>query len=165
MWCDVPAKPFCQEKKLNELENCATWFDGCNTCMVRDGRILGCTKMYCQEKSKPYCKKQVDSEENALKDCAVWYDGCNTCRVNNGKIGGCTRMACRTKAKAYCKKKVEKNNEKPLATNHKYSNCRVWFDGCDSRKVINNGTELALPRRACRFASPPKQYCKEFIND
>ena len=31
----------------NIPKNCATWFDGCNTCQVRDGRADICTMMYC----------------------------------------------------------------------------------------------------------------------
>lgn len=37
-------------------ENCTSWFDGCNTCMVSGGKIGGCTKMFCQTESTPYCK-------------------------------------------------------------------------------------------------------------
>jgi len=79
-----------------ELNSCATWYDGCNTCMVKYGKILGCTKMYCAQKNKPYCKKKIDEPKVSedLKNCTVWYDGCNTCSVTNGKLGACTLMAC-----------------------------------------------------------------------
>lgn len=37
--------------------DCNSWFDGCNTCQVKDGRILGCTKKVCKlnARIKPYC--------------------------------------------------------------------------------------------------------------
>ena len=36
-------------------DNCATYFDGCNTCQVRDGRAEICTLMYCFRQATPYC--------------------------------------------------------------------------------------------------------------
>ena len=32
-------------------EGCVSWFDGCNTCTVKDGVIGGCTKMACKSQS------------------------------------------------------------------------------------------------------------------
>lgn len=34
----------------NEMENCKTWFDGCNSCSVILGQIGTCTERFC----KPY---------------------------------------------------------------------------------------------------------------
>ncbi len=38
---------------------CTSWFDGCNTCTVKNGVIAGCTKMACKldpnNPPKPYC--------------------------------------------------------------------------------------------------------------
>lgn len=31
------------------IQFCKSYYDGCNTCVVNDGVIGGCTKMYCQE--------------------------------------------------------------------------------------------------------------------
>jgi len=36
-------------------EDCSSWFDGCNTCMVSENGILGCTKMYCINPSVGEC--------------------------------------------------------------------------------------------------------------
>lgn len=36
-------------------DNCLTFFDGCNTCQVRNGRADICTLMYCFQQSEPYC--------------------------------------------------------------------------------------------------------------
>ena len=35
--------------------NCATWFDGCNTCQVVNGQAQICTLMYCFTQNTPYC--------------------------------------------------------------------------------------------------------------
>jgi len=40
----------------NIPDNCASWNDGCNTCMVdKDGTIGGCTRMMCFTKNTPKC--------------------------------------------------------------------------------------------------------------
>lgn len=38
-------------------QNCTSWFDGCNTCMVENGEITGCTRMACapQDMEEPEC--------------------------------------------------------------------------------------------------------------
>ena len=35
--------------------DCTSWFDGCNTCMVKDGQLGGCTKMHCETYEEPKC--------------------------------------------------------------------------------------------------------------
>lgn len=41
---------------------CTSWFDGCNTCGVKDGVIAGCTKMACKgELQKPECRAYSDA--------------------------------------------------------------------------------------------------------
>lgn len=35
--------------------NCATYFDGCNTCQVVNGEAQICTLMYCFQQQEPYC--------------------------------------------------------------------------------------------------------------
>ena len=35
--------------------NCATWYDGCNTCQVSSGKIDICTRMYCFIQNTPEC--------------------------------------------------------------------------------------------------------------
>jgi hypothetical protein len=107
--CESYYSPVEDEKaKLQaQLNNCASWYDGCNTCMVKDGKIRGCTRMACRTKKEPYCKKEVEKPNPKLKDCATWYDGCNDCVVKDGNILGCTKMYCEKKSKPYCKEKIE----------------------------------------------------------
>jgi len=40
-------------------ESCTTYYDGCNTCTVVDGKIA-CTKMACKANVKPYCIDGMD---------------------------------------------------------------------------------------------------------
>ena len=41
---------------VNDIpNNCATWFDGCNTCSVTNGEVTICTMMYCYTQNDPYC--------------------------------------------------------------------------------------------------------------
>jgi len=35
--------------------NCASWYDGCNRCMIQEGKIGACTRMMCFTKSKSAC--------------------------------------------------------------------------------------------------------------
>ena len=35
--------------------NCASWYDGCNTCSVTEGVLGGCTLMMCFTNNQPYC--------------------------------------------------------------------------------------------------------------
>lgn len=46
-------------------KNCITWYDGCNTCQVRNGQIGGCTRMMCFREEVPYCT-QFNSVNQAI---------------------------------------------------------------------------------------------------
>ena len=39
-------------------KNCSVWYDGCNTCKCRKGKITGCTKRLCKKHGRPYCKRK-----------------------------------------------------------------------------------------------------------
>lgn len=38
-----------------DLSTCSSYFDGCNTCTVKDGKLAWCTKKYCQTNETPKC--------------------------------------------------------------------------------------------------------------
>ena len=38
--------------------DCISWFDGCNNCLVKDGKVLGCTKKQCFVMEEPKCLKK-----------------------------------------------------------------------------------------------------------
>jgi hypothetical protein len=99
--------------------NCTSWFDGCNTCMVENGEIGGCTKKACFENEAPKCLAFSDDEaseeeapENPTEEnqeaaiipenCTGWFDGCNNCSVENGKVGACTMMYCENPTEPMC---------------------------------------------------------------
>ncbi len=46
---------FVEVSEDNSLDNCVTWFDGCNICNVVDGVIESCTKKDCLEYGEPRC--------------------------------------------------------------------------------------------------------------
>ena len=35
--------------------DCVVWNDGCNTCQVRNGNMVGCTRMMCFHQGTPHC--------------------------------------------------------------------------------------------------------------
>lgn len=42
----------------NEIpQNCSSWFDGCNNCMVSEDGTAACTKMYCEEPTQAKCRE------------------------------------------------------------------------------------------------------------
>lgn len=46
--------------------NCVSWYDGCNTCQVKDGVVGICTKMACRTTTEaPRCLKYSDSTPTA----------------------------------------------------------------------------------------------------
>ena len=104
-------------------EGCVSWFDGCNTCSVKEGEIGGCTKKACKSQATegscrayapgfggnaigaaaeeapapdtiPETKRDASAEVPA--NCKIWFDGCNSCVVQKGKLRGCTSKSCST---------------------------------------------------------------------
>lgn len=113
---------------------CASWFDGCNTCQVVNGTITSCTQMMCSLPQPPRCLV-------AVPDCTYWYDGCNDCNIHpNGTIG-CTQLACQKPERPRC-----------LAT---MPSCPSWFDGCNRCKV-NDGHIGGCTRRFCHKITQPR---------
>jgi hypothetical protein len=99
--------------------NCTSWFDGCNNCFVENGKIGGCTRMYCNPENtkEPKCL-EFKGEENKdvatqpkTNDCVqnggTWdgeYSECfgvdkTTCESINGQFDECA-SACRHDPKA-----------------------------------------------------------------
>jgi len=69
----------CEVKKVNEeLKQCKTYYDGCNTCSVNeDGSLWACTLMFCQEKQTPKCleKKEEPKQEYKFEKMCSMLDG------------------------------------------------------------------------------------------
>jgi len=91
--------------------NCATWFDGCNTCECNgDGNneFKWCTEKFCPNPGEAYCLdsgSKEDSQDDRNNNCVIWYDGCNTCNEM-----GCTEMFCSNPGEAYCLDYVNLND-------------------------------------------------------
>lgn len=64
-----------QAGELIEMNKCSSYYDGCNTCSVVNGKIGACTEMYCMEKWTPKCLKQIEEPKkisNAQDLCEVY---------------------------------------------------------------------------------------------
>ena len=78
-------------------KGCTNWFDGCNHCIIKNGKELGCTEMYCGQiydgpKKKAFCTVY----ENG-KRCKS-ATSCSTSKTYN-----CfTREVWSNAKKAYC---------------------------------------------------------------
>ena len=59
-------------------KNCIVWYDGCNRCMVRNGQINGCTRMFCmkQHQGKPRCMNYEKQKNTPLKLGDICYRFC-----------------------------------------------------------------------------------------
>ena len=43
-------------------EGCVSWYDGCNSCMIREGKIQGCTRRMCPSfERRPHCLRYEDN--------------------------------------------------------------------------------------------------------
>lgn len=69
-------------------ESCTTYYDGCNTCSVVDGKVA-CTKMACKATEKPYCvdgmqidampvEPTISSSEEKVDRVPPYYNGDKT---------------------------------------------------------------------------------------
>ncbi|HMS91287.1 MAG TPA: DUF333 domain-containing protein [Candidatus Absconditabacterales bacterium] len=159
---NTPTSPFSQQvlKTLGinipntdtlpiDLNNCSSYFDGCNTCMVQSGQIGGCTKMFCETPSEPKCLEYVYTGID-LTNCISYFDGCNNCTVENGKPSACTLMYCETPGEPKC-------NEYATGTTTRLdlSKCESYFDGCNTC-TVKDGQPEACTEMYCETPSEPK---------
>ena len=56
-----------------DLTYCESYFDGCNTCFVENGKIGGCTMMFCEEPVEPKCLKEKQESVDEVKICTADY--------------------------------------------------------------------------------------------
>ncbi len=64
----------CVVQQTTIPDGCASWFDGCNTCSVRNGRIEMCTLMYCFTNSPTRCMSYY--RDSSLNVGSVCYRFC-----------------------------------------------------------------------------------------
>ncbi|HAW81988.1 MAG TPA: hypothetical protein DCX27_21190 [Balneola sp.] len=68
VWCEILGKCLrTWEQACQYPTNCLTWNDGCNTCMLVEGEIGGCTEMYCFQQGNPYCMVQTPDQEVGIE--------------------------------------------------------------------------------------------------
>jgi len=84
-----------------DLTNCVSYFDGCNNCTVKDGKVEACTLMYCETPAEPKCNEYANTGAD-LSNCTSYFDGCNRCSMKDGKPEACTEMYCETPSQAKC---------------------------------------------------------------
>merc|ERR1719379_1904597 len=107
------------------FENCASYFDGCNTCSC-GGLFQQCTTVECDANNmaEPYCvvcedgyalsanaagnevcEQVISTTEEVycggFDNCVAYFDGCNSCGCG-GAFSYCTEMFCDVYADAYC---------------------------------------------------------------
>lgn len=114
------------------LIHCADYYDGCNTCTIKEGKVKACTLMQCDNYSETECiayetgydAEKVEAERLQglwivettwtvdtwiveipsidLTNCVSYFDGCNNCSVKDGKPEACTEMYCATPSQPRC---------------------------------------------------------------
>lgn len=107
VFCATPGKEFCQEKP-NEIKKrapivpggCEDFFDGCNTCPVKNGKKGTCTTKTCANPVTASCKKEV-----VKANCELWFTGCNFCHIDRKGIEICSKNVCVLSEKPFCVKK------------------------------------------------------------
>ena len=93
-------------------DNCVTWYDGCNTCQVRNGRADICTLMYCFQQSEPYCMHFTTDDLRIGEICYRFCEDGTQESIN--RRDGCP-------ANTQCISKLEKNS--------------ISYDSCGSRAM------------------------------
>ena len=96
-------------------DNCVTWYDGCNTCQVRNGRADICTLMYCFQQAEPYCMHFTTDD---LRIGEICYRFCE-----DGSQESINRRD-RCPENTQCISKLEKN-----------SISMISYDSCGSRAM------------------------------
>jgi hypothetical protein len=148
-----------------DLTDCISYFDGCNTCMVEDGVIVWCTKMFCETSTQPMCLEYKRTWMD-LTDCISYFDGCNTCTVKDGRPHACTLMYCETPSEPKCLEyETDENLEDELNQDSRevdLTNCLTYFDGCNTCDVENWET-IACTEIFCEEYQEPK--CTQYASD
>ena len=105
----------CVENQVTIPENCATFYDGCNTCQVRNGEPEICTLMYCYTTNTPYCMS-YHIEPNSLQIGDVCYRFCE----DGSQVS------------------INRKSDCPINTicSNPIKNSEINFDSCNTREWI-----------------------------
>ena len=79
---------------------CASWFDGCNTCLVLSGQRIGsCTKMPCTKPGEQFC--QTHDDGRSCDNPATCEDGSPNKFIPRGSPSGATAVAAEGSCTTY----------------------------------------------------------------
>jgi len=102
-------------KCVNKIpDNCATWFDGCNTCSVNNGKLGACTRMYCYTQAESTCNSYYKGYTLNIGD--ICYRFCE----DNSQTNIDKKNCCPSGSK--CKSTFNQNSVSMIA-----------YDSCDDR--------------------------------
>lgn len=102
----------CLTQGISIPTNCASWFDGCNTCSIDvNGNIEGCTMMYCFSHSTPQCNSFYRTDILNVND--ICYQYCEDNSLPN----------------------INKINNCPLGTSCLANSNLIGYDNCDVRAM------------------------------
>lgn len=105
---------------------CISWFDGCNTCKVKDGEISGCTKMACKSgQGKKMCRQYAP-----------------------GLAGQNNQLNAIKKAQSEVEPPQTMPEKQREVTADIPENCKIWFDGCNSC-VVMGGKLRGCTTKSC----------------
>lgn len=144
---DAAKARFLYNGECQDLTNCSSFNDGCNTCAVENGKMTACTMMYCETPGVAKCTQTIDATTPNLTNCTSYFDGCNTCFVENGVIGGCTKKYCDV-------------TEQPKCLAYAEVDCPLYTppspDFCPDGTIIDGGKDTS----GCQL--PPQ--CEPILN-
>jgi len=74
-----------------DLEQCSSYYDGCNVCGVMNGEVWVCTERYCETYDEPKCLEEKTSDDTKQQAFCTQYGGVlekqsNTCSFGNKEI-------------------------------------------------------------------------------
>jgi len=145
-----PISPKPRPPKPNVLPdipaNCESWFDGCNTCGVQNGKLTFCTQRECMSNpTAAYCKSFTKDEVPAHAQPDDQLPAISPGRNSE------ERVDIPSSGDFYSQ---DDSPSIPV-------NCISWYDGCNTCGV-ENGALTFCTEMACVNSQMGKPYCKAF---
>jgi len=154
MACETYDEPRCLDEVKSEKPrqmaeipaNCESWFDGCNTCGVQNGKLTFCTQRECMSNpTAAYCKSFTKDEVPAHAQPDDQLPAISPGRNSE------ERVDIPSSGDFYSQ---DDSPSIPV-------NCISWYDGCNTCGV-ENGALTFCTEMACVNSQMGKPYCKAF---